>query len=146
MTITLVRDDRTSARTFGTMTFPDGWRCETLEDPHRRVKIMGETCIPVGRYAVIIDKSQRFQTMLPRLLNVPEFSGIRIHSGNTVDDTSGCILVGNRRADNMVLNSRVIMQTVRQKIAQALLDPHDGTCWIHISDGRRHGIPATVDK
>lgn len=146
MTITLVRDDRTTQRTFGTMTFPDGWRCETLEDPHRRVKVMGETCIPVGRYQVIIDKSQRFNTMLPRLLDVPEFLGIRIHSGNTVEDTSGCILVGNRRADNMVINSRVTMQVVRQKIAQALLDPHDGICWIHLSDGRRHGIPATMDK
>jgi hypothetical protein len=65
-----------------------------LEDPERDIKIPGETCIPCGTYIVVIDYSERFKRRLPHLLDVPNFTGIRIHPGNSAINTSGCLLPG----------------------------------------------------
>ena len=75
------------------------FECYTLEDKVRegdifKVKVQNETAIPTGRYEVILNMSNRFKKYMPLLLNVPNFSGVRIHSGNTKDHTEGCILVG----------------------------------------------------
>ncbi len=66
----------------------------TLEDVKREVKVPGETCIPAGKYRLILDYSSRYKRLMPRLLDVPGFSGILIHPGNTDVDTHGCVLVG----------------------------------------------------
>ena len=67
-----------------------------LEDKERIpfVKIPGDTAIPAGRYEVVLDFSDRFQRVMPHILNVPKFDGIRIHGGNTDKDTHGCVLLG----------------------------------------------------
>jgi hypothetical protein len=57
-------------------------------------KIMHETAIPYGTYSVIMNMSNRFKRIMPLLLDVPHFAGIRIHSGNKASHSSGCILVG----------------------------------------------------
>ena len=85
--------------------------CDTLEDSYRgenltNTKVYGQTCIPCGKYEVEITHSNRFKRELPELKNVPFFSGVRIHSGNTVKDTEGCILVGNKEKDGVLINSR----------------------------------------
>lgn len=90
--------------------FVNGTRfCDTLEDRVRdlshEAKIPGQTAIPAGRYEVIVNYSPRFKRNLPRLLNIPGFTGILIHRGNTPSDTSGCILVGENREPGKVLNS-----------------------------------------
>jgi hypothetical protein len=76
--------------------FIDGeFFCYTLEDEIRPegVKVYGATCIDAGRYKVILTKSNRFKRIMPLLLNVPNFEGIRIHGGNDSKDTHGCPLV-----------------------------------------------------
>ena len=66
---------------------------------------MNETAIPAGTYEVIVNVSVKFKRTLPLLLNVPHFTGIRIHRGNTDKDTSGCILVGENKQPGRVINS-----------------------------------------
>ena len=81
----------------------------TLEDPVRKgPKVYGQTAIPAGRYDVIWNVSNRFKRVMPLLLNVPGFEGIRIHTGNTVDHTEGCILLGQGadRVKGVIFKSR----------------------------------------
>lgn len=69
--------------------------CHTLEDEKRAdgVKVKHETAIPCGTYKVKLTMSNRFKRVLPLLMDVKGFSGIRMHGGNTSKDTSGCPLV-----------------------------------------------------
>ena len=105
--------------TIGKMYVDGKYLCDTLEDVVRKgPKVMHETAIPAGRYEVILNKSPRFGKVLPRLLNVPGFDGILIHSGNTSKDTSGCILVGQNKEVGRVINSQATMTKL-----MALLEP-----------------------
>ena len=79
--------------------------------------------IPEGRYAVVISWSPKFKMWLPLLLGGPDFNrlfrGIRIHMGNTVNDTAGCILVGRNQRVGQVLESRKWLYELKQKIVEA---------------------------
>lgn len=91
---------------------------QTLEDQDRHLedggeKIHGETAIPRGRYKVQLSFSRRFQRTMPEVLDVPEFKGVRIHGGNTEEDTEGCPLLGAVRTQTGVaqcggVNQRLI--------------------------------------
>ena len=98
--------------------------CDTLEPTwrdyqHGARKIPGTSAIPEGRYAVVISWSPRMQQWLPILLGVPMFTGIRIHAGNTSADTEGCILVGENRQVGMVVNSRIWLKRLKDRIVAA---------------------------
>jgi len=134
MNIIVVRDDGNDRRTFGTMTFPDGYVCQTLEDVVRPsgVKVVHETAIEPGTYPVTVTMSRRFGKMLPLISGVNMYEAIRIHTGNRVSQTSGCLLVGVERGpyDNLV-HSRIAMEQVQKRIAEALVSP-SGVCTITI--------------
>jgi hypothetical protein len=106
--------------TVGKLYINGVYECFTLEDPVRETKIHGETAIPYGTYNVIINQSARFKRELPLLLNVKNFAGVRIHPGNTVEDTEGCILVGTTRTKNgIVLNSVLAFKSLFKKMKES---------------------------
>ncbi len=114
----------------------DQYFCDTLEPTWRdyangAYKVKGRSAIPEGRYAVVISWSPRFKQWLPILLGVPKFVGIRIHAGNTSEDTQGCILVGKNRLVGQVLDSRIWVYRLKQKIVEA--KGRDEPVWITIS-------------
>jgi hypothetical protein len=84
-------------------------------------KVAGSTCIPAGSYRVIITDSQRFKKPLPLLLDVPGFTGIRIHPGNVAGDTEGCILPGMTEAGGGVYQSKPAFAVWFDEIQTALL-------------------------
>jgi hypothetical protein len=95
---------------------------DTLEDPVRDEKIAGITAIPAGRYEITLEDSPHFKRELPYLHDVPEFTGILIHAGNTSEDTRGCILVGENKIKGRVVNSRFWEQEVTELIRAAIED------------------------
>ena len=120
MKIQLQRKKETDNSVLGELSIDGKFFCYTLEDKIRQVKIKHQTCIPPGTYEVKLTMSQRFNKILPILLDVPNFEGIRIHTGNTIEDTSGCILVGTAIADDKLLHSKVAMSQLQPKIQTAL--------------------------
>lgn len=106
MQLILCRDaEPGSKHNFGKL-FVDGQLLgETLEDPDRRLeeggkKVQDDTAIPRGSYRVIVSLSKRFGRQMPEVQGVPQFSGVRIHGGNTEHDTHGCPLLGSVRTDD----------------------------------------------
>jgi hypothetical protein len=121
MELMLFREPSVDGCTIGKLSIDGGFECFTLEDILRDgPKVADQTAIPPGRYRIVITMSNRFKRMLPQLLDVPGFAGIRIHSGNTSDDTSGCILVGQSRANDSISSSKLAMEQLQRKIAASL--------------------------
>lgn len=132
MEILLNRKYKKKDYTIGKLYIDGTPTCDTIEDCDRGLtsdmslaeiqkrKVKGETAIPSGRYAVNITWSPKFRRMLPILVNVPGYEGVRIHSGNTAKDTDGCILPGVNKKVGMVLDSRKWFTVVYDKIRAAL--------------------------
>lgn len=139
--------------TIGKLYIDGKYFCDTLEDTDRGLsssmsveniylnKIKGKTCIPKGTYKITLDvvstKYSNFTKYsytrfcngkMPRLLEVPGFSGILIHAGNTPEDTDGCILVGENKAVGKVINS--------QKVWKKLYG--------YLQEGKQEGIVITI--
>lgn len=85
MNLILQRTHEVGNTTFGKLFHNNKFLNYTLEDKVRDIKIKHETAIPAGTYQVIINKSERFKQLMPLLLNVPNFEGVRIHKGNYAD-------------------------------------------------------------
>ena len=119
MKIEIKRLHKTANSTIGEMTINGVWECYTLEDIERTVKIKSETAIPKGTYKIIINQSNRFKRLLPLLLDVPNFEGVRIHAGNTNHDTEGCILVGRTRSKDFIGQSKKAFDSLFTKMQKA---------------------------
>jgi hypothetical protein len=119
MVITVKRLYKTDVSVIGELSIDGIFECFTLEDVERPVKIKSETAIPKGTYKVIINQSNRFKRLLPLLLNVPEFEGVRIHPGNTNHNTEGCILVGQTRKKDYIGQSRKAFDKLFKKMQAA---------------------------
>jgi len=119
MQITVKRLHKTDTSTIGELLIDGIFECYTLEDIERPVKIKAETAIPKGTYKVIINQSNRFKRLMPLLLNVPNFEGVRIHAGNTNHDTEGCILVGRTRSKDFIGQSRKAYDKLFKKMQAA---------------------------
>jgi hypothetical protein len=120
MELRLIREPTLDGATLGVLFVDGRYQCWTLEDAIREQKIPGDTAIPEGRYRIDITFSTRFQRLMPILLDVDQFSGIRIHSGNTIADTRGCLLVGHTRGKTWVGRSRHAMDALFPKLVAAL--------------------------
>lgn len=109
--------------TIGRLFVNDELFCNTLEDKIRDIesegKVYGETAIPEGVYKVVFNYSPKFKRNMPRLLDVPHFEGILIHSGNTAKDSLGCILVGKNTQKGMITESRVTSDKLNKLIEEA---------------------------
>lgn len=81
-------------------------------DKIKDIKTKHKISIPEGRYEIKLTYSNRFKVVMPILLNVKGFEGIRIHSGNSVKDTDGCILVGINHKNEKLLSSQTTYQNL----------------------------------
>ena len=132
MEIILNRTTRTNKSTIGELLINGVFECYTLEDFDRGLtqsmdvkeieskKVYGETAIPKGRYEVVVTYSNAFKQLMPLLLNVKGYAGIRIHSGNNPSNSLGCILVGTTKAVDFIGNSRVAYKSLFSKIQKAV--------------------------
>lgn len=131
MIIEVFRFDSGSDDTLGKMYIDGVFHCYTLEDEYREVKVKGETRIPAGTYKVGLVNSPKFGHDMLLIENVPNFSGILIHPGNTEDQTSGCLLVGKRIGSlnhkRAVLDSKMAYKEIYPIIAGAIKEGQEVT-------------------
>lgn len=128
MEIKLIRESFGDTFTEGKLLIDDVFECYTVEDTDRKMeedltrKVNGKTAIPRGKYEVILSMSNRFQKILPEVLNVPGFAGIRIHSGNSSVDTEGCIILGSindKVDDDWIGGSKIALTQFMAKLETA---------------------------
>lgn len=130
MEILLERAWKRDTYTIGRVTI-DGKRfCESIEDTDRglhqdmpekeiaKVKVYGATAIPAGEYTVKMTYSPKYKRTMPEVLDVKGFRGIRIHSGNTAEDSLGCILLGRNTKVGMVTDSRKTCKEFEKMLQQ----------------------------
>ena len=122
--------------TIGKLFVNSKYFCDVIEDTVRDLnmdgdlddsgegKIYGKTAIPYGRYEVRLTMSNRFKKFLPILIGVKGFEGIRIHSGNTEQDSLGCLIVGENKEVGKVLNSRVTMDNLMKEFEYHKTEKH----------------------
>jgi len=115
--LTLERTHLKAGYTVGKLSVNGKYFCDTLEDTTRDLnhdgdlddpgegKVFGETSIPYGRYHVQVTWSPKFKRLLPLVLNVWGFIGIRMHRGRWAAHTQGCILVGENKIKGGLINS-----------------------------------------
>ena len=143
MTIEVYRKWKKETYTVGQLFIDGKFFCNTIEDKDRHldqsmplkkiqeVKVAAKTAIPTGTYRIRMDIiSPKYSlkpwyvknchgARLPRIENVPGWSGILIHAGNTAADSSGCLLVGKNDVVGMVTDSKATFLKLYNKMYEA---------------------------
>ena len=126
MRLTLNRKEFTDKSTIGELFIEDKFECFVLEDKDRKLETAGEkakvyglSAISRGSYSIIISWSNRFKQLMPLLLNVPYFEGIRIHKGNVPEHSHGCLLVGNTKGKDSIGGSAIAYDRLFKKLSAA---------------------------
>ena len=154
MELKLIRFACKPKYTVGKLYVDGKFFCNTLEDTDRGldesmsekeildIKKPNETAIPTGQYQITLSvQSPKYKTrvkyafcngFLPRLIGVKGYSGILIHIGNTHEDSSGCILVGDNKVVGQVVNSTNTFKNLYSILKAA--------------DGRGEQIYITIEK
>lgn len=120
--LTIKRIAKRPEYTVGRLYVEGEYLCDTLEDTVRDLgkdgsgKVYGKTSIPEGLYRIILSRSPRFKRLLPEILGVPFFTGVRIHALNTAEESEGCIGVGENKEVGKVLNSRYWENKLMEKL------------------------------
>ena len=127
MNLELHREVLTEKSCKGSLWVDSQFECYTLEDPPRAEKIPGITGISAGDYEVVLNWSPRFQEIMPLLLHVKGFSGIRIHWGNIPEHTDGCILVGTSWTNDRIYESKLAYHNLMTKLKAT-----EEEIWLHI--------------
>lgn len=136
MHITVNRIKSNDDATISTVTVDGDLLCFGLEDEYRDEKVAGETRIPAGSYKVGLRTagsiSPRYERKYPEMhegmlhiLDVPGFTYIYIHIGNTDEHTEGCLLIGNGVNINdeyRISNSEPAYRKLYAHVIQAALD------------------------
>ena len=132
MELKLIRKYRKTDYTIGILYVNNKYFCEILEDTDRglkdsmsleeikKIKIKDQTCIPYGIYQILMTYSPKQKKIMRLVNNVKGFEGIRIHSGNTNKDTSGCLLPGYNKIKGQVINSRETFNKLYSLIQTAI--------------------------
>ena len=132
MEILIDRKYKMQNYTIGKLYINNQYFCDTLEDTERGLssdmsiteiknkKVYGKTCIPSGLYTILYTYSPKYQRLMPLVDGVKGFEGIRIHSGNTPEDSLGCILLGFNKEKGKVLQSRDTCNKFYKLIEEAI--------------------------
>lgn len=129
MKLFLKRIAKKKEYTIGKLYIDNVYFCDTIEDADRgldqsmseqqvrSIKIPGKTAIPTGTYKINMNivspkfgskpfYKQTCNGKLPRLMEVVDYQGVLIHTGNTERDTDGCLCVGKNKKVGMILESK----------------------------------------
>jgi len=98
--------------------------CYSLEDEYRNEKVMHETRVPAGTYKILLRKEGGFHGRYTKkygdfhkgmlhVQDVPGFEYILIHTGNTDEHTSGCLIVGDSQENNQLMKNGFIGKSVQ---------------------------------
>lgn len=142
MNLTVLRNPSMGGATVGRLYIDGVFACHTLEDEVREIpgrpvaewKVPGATAIPVGRYRVTLQDSPRFGWQTPTLHDVPGFTHIRMHAGNTHADTEGCLLLGLQATERTLIGgtSRPAVALVRDEIRAAIARGEE--VWVDVNN------------
>lgn len=140
--LTLIRAYKKDTYTIGRLYAGGRFICNTIEDKDRglnqfmsesdiqKVKVKAETAIPIGTYKLVVSMSPKFGRKLIEIQNVPAYSGVRVHRGNTAQDSAGCVIVGMNTEKGKVTNSTKYEELLTTMVESAINNKEE--CYLTI--------------